>query len=159
MSASPAYTKRQIILHWIVALLILFNYITGDFMADAMRAAVNAGEKLGPTPHVIAGIAIVLLVLWRMAIKAKRGAPGPLPGESAAMNKMAHLGHLALYGVVILTVVSGGLAWGAGIRAAGEAHETLTTVLMVLVAGHVVMALYHQFVKRDGVLMRMIHPK
>lgn len=159
MPVNPAYTTRQIILHWVVAALILFNFLTGDFMEAALRDAMQQGVSLGPTPHVIAGIIILALVLWRMAIKAKRGAPGPLPGESAQMNKLAHLGHLALYAVVILTVISGGLTWGAGLRAAADVHDVLTTLLMILVAGHVGMALYHQFVKRDGALMRMVHPK
>jgi cytochrome b561 len=37
----------------------------------------------------------------------------------------------------------------------GEIHEWTADVLMALLALHIVAALWHQFVKRDGLLARM----
>jgi hypothetical protein len=45
--------------------------------------------------------------------------------------------------------VPGGGAWG-------EVHEALAGVLVAVVAAHVLAALWHQFVLRDGALSRMI---
>ena len=36
-----------------------------------------------------------------------------------------------------------------------QVHGTLAVVLVVVVAGHVLAALYHQFVQKDGTLQRM----
>ncbi|MDO5706866.1 MAG: cytochrome b/b6 domain-containing protein, partial [Paracoccus sp. (in: a-proteobacteria)] len=63
--------------------------------------------------------------------------------------------HWALYAVLILTPLSGSVAWFGGQEGAAEAHETLTSVLLALAALHVAGALYHQFVVKDGLMSRM----
>lgn len=157
---SPAYTRLQIALHWIVAALIGFNFLIGDKMAEGYERALEAGTTGSPTPHTIIGMLTGLLIIVRMVIKKRRGgAPAPLPGTSPVMHMAANVGHLALYGIALLMVISGGLTWGAGIEAAAKPHEILTTILMVLVIGHVALALFHQFVKKDGSLSRMIRPQ
>jgi cytochrome b561 len=45
--------------------------------------------------------------------------------------------------------VPGGKLWG-------EAHEVLANLLLVAIAAHVLAALWHQFVVRDGALSRML---
>ena len=54
--------------------------------------------------------------------------------------------------------ITGGMAWFGGIEVMAEAHEVLTSLLLVLVGLHVVAALYHQFWLKDGLLMRMKRP-
>lgn len=158
MTANPAYTGAQIALHWITALLIAMNFLIGDRMEAAYEAALKAGTVGGPKPHAIIGVLVLILVLARMAIKRRRGAPAPLAGETPLMHRAALLGHLAIYGVVILTVLSGIATWGIGLEGAAQPHETLTTVLMLLIFGHAAMALVHHFVMKDGAFMRMLRP-
>ncbi len=38
----------------------------------------------------------------------------------------------------------------------GGVHSALAWIFVVMSAGHIAMALYHQFVKRDGVLDRVL---
>lgn len=45
------------------------------------------------------------------------------------------------------------LAWAQGL---GGLHSPLAWILAALVIGHVAMALFHQFVRRDGTLDRML---
>ena len=52
-------------------------------------------------------------------------------------------------------VLTGGVAWFGGIEAAAEAHSVLRLVLLTLIALHVGAALWHHFVRRDGLLARM----
>lgn len=156
---SAVYTRSQIILHWVVALLIAFNFLIGGRMAEAYRAAVEAGTVGGPTPHAIAGGLAGILIVWRMVIKLRRGGAPVAPGVSAGMARMIHLGHLALYGVALLVIGSGIAAWGAGIEAAAMPHSVLTKLLLALIAGHVVMGLYHHLWLRDGTLLRMLRAR
>lgn len=58
--------------------------------------------------------------------------------------------------MIILIPLSGAANWFLGIEAAGEAHEVLTTVLLMLVGLHIAGALYHQFVLRDGTTAWML---
>jgi cytochrome b561 len=52
-------------------------------------------------------------------------------------------------------VATGALAWFGGIGVAAEAHEVLRVGLIALIALHVGAAIWHHFVRRDGVLARM----
>lgn len=68
---------------------------------------------------------------------------------------LAKLTHVGLYALMILMPLSGAVAWFGGVETAAQGHNVLRIVLLALVALHVVGALYHQFVLRDGTLARM----
>jgi cytochrome b561 len=51
--------------------------------------------------------------------------------------------------------ITGAVAFNVQIEALGEVHEMLTSLLLLLVLGHAVMAIYHQVVLKDGVMARM----
>ena len=63
--------------------------------------------------------------------------------------------HWGLYALMILLPVSGSVAWFLGVRDAAEVHEVMKTVMLVLIVLHVVGALYHQLVQKDGLMRRM----
>ena len=67
----------------------------------------------------------------------------------------AHVGHWALYALMVLAPVTGLAAWYGGIEAAAEVHELFKPLLIILVAVHVLAALFHQFVLKDNLLARM----
>lgn len=156
MPAPATYSRLQKLLHWLTALVILAQFVFPDAIGAAWRA-FRQGTQLAPDPMVLAhiggGFAVLAFALWRLALRARHGVP-PAQG-SALVARAAHWGHIALYTVMVLTAASGATAWFGGVTAAGEAHEVLKTLLLLLIAGHVVMALWHQFVLRDGTLARM----
>ena len=47
------------------------------------------------------------------------------------------------------------MAWFGGVDLAAQGHNVLKIVLLALVALHVLGALYHQFVLKDGLINRM----
>lgn len=152
------YSRIQIILHWAVALLIVFQFIAHEPMSEAWDA-VRKGVEISFNPlvaaHVFAGIAVLVLALWRLALRLTRGVP-PLPEEEPAAQKMvAHGVHWGLYGLMILVPISGGAAWFGGIHAAAEAHEVLKALILALVVLHVIGALYHQFILKTNIMERM----
>jgi len=71
---------------------------------------------------------------------------------SRALAKAAHVG---LYALMILMPLSGSMAWFGGVDLAAQGHNVLKIVLLALVALHVLGALYHQFVLKDGLINRM----
>lgn len=160
MPAPKGYTLTQIVLHWAVFLLVAYQLVFGDAMSHAYRAMLRegAGATTAAWVHIVIGVAVAVFVLWRMAIKARRGAPAQPENEPAMLKRAADLTHLALYALLILLVASGGLAWFAGQHWAGEAHEVMKPVLIALVGLHVAGALYHQLVLKTDVLKRMGRP-
>jgi cytochrome b561 len=128
------------------------------------------------TTHRTAGAIVLVLftarVVWRLFHK-----PPPLPSTMTPLQqKMAHFGHLGLYGLmalvpivgVALTFRRGGtidfglfqiasplVADRAASKPIKEIHELVAYALFALVGVHVAAALWHQFVVRDNILERM----
>jgi len=155
------YSFAQIRLHWIVAVLVLFQLVFGESIAGAWRqirdGATPASDPL-VTGHVIAGLLILALVIWRLAIRAKRGAPPPPEDEAPALRLAAHGTHWALYALMILAPITGLMAWYGGVASAGEVHELLKPLMILLILVHFAAALWHQFWLKDNLLMRMKQP-
>ncbi len=157
MPSPKGYTRLQIALHWGVALLIVQQYLFKDAIAAAWDAAAK-GMEIAFNPlvlaHVAGGALAMLLALWRLSIRARRGAPAVV-GDNAAQRALAKAAHVGLYALMILMPLSGSMAWFGGVDLAAQGHNVLKIVLLALVALHVVGALYHQFVLKDGLINRM----
>jgi cytochrome b561 len=157
MPAPKGYTRLQIALHWIAALLIVQQYLFKDAISAAWEAASKGLESaFNPLvlAHVAGGGMVLLFALWRVSIRARRGAPD-VAGDSAMQRALAKAVHLGLYAVMILMPVSGSVAWFGGVEVAAQGHNILKIALLALVALHVGGALYHQFVLKDGLITRM----
>ncbi|WP_161594519.1 cytochrome b [Marimonas lutisalis] len=155
------YTRAQIRLHWLVFILIALQYVLHEPMSEAWDVIEDGGSvAFDPLVfvHVAGGMLILLLVVLRIGLRLRVGAP-PLPAEEpAAMKMLAHVTHLGLYVLMIGMPVSGAVAWFGGAEAAAEAHEVMRAILLALVALHVVGALYHQFVLKTNLMNRMRTP-
>ena len=157
MASTLRYSKIQIALHWLVVLLFAFNYIVSDGMGQALRTKLEGGvpDSLVSTLHPPIGIAVLVLTVLRLLARWRLGAPDLPAGNHRLLDLAAHWGHRALYLGLVLIPVTGILAWGVGIGAAGEAHEVVVNLTVLLVLGHAAAALFHQFVLKDGVMDRM----
>jgi cytochrome b561 len=161
MTAPKGYSARQIRLHWIVTVLIVLQFVLHDAMSEAWDLIED-----GQTPafhwlvlsHVIGGVLVFIFALWRLALRATRGVPPAPLTEPPVLARAAHFGHLALYALMIAMPLSGMAAWFGGLEPAAEVHEVLRIVLLALIAGHVLAALWHHFWLKDGLLLRMKRP-
>lgn len=159
MSRSPdAYSRLQIALHWGVAVLIAIAWFSHEDMGRTLRDRIEAGTTGldGATVHTVAGGLVLLFVLWRLAVRLKRGAPEP--SGSPAVVTAAHWGHRALYFLMLAVPALGAAAWYGHLRDLGEIHEIAAQVLMLTVLGHIAMAIWHEAVKKDGTMRRMVRP-
>jgi cytochrome b561 len=162
MSTTTGYSPLQIALHWGVALGVLFNYFVSEGMEDAFDAAVE-GEAMAepagfgiPGGHVWVGVAVLALVVIRLLVRRSQGAPAAEPGFAGVL---ATWGHRALYLLMLAVPALGAISWFGGIDATAEPHALLANVLMVLAGAHALMALFHQYVLKDGVLARMLRAR
>ena len=160
-SAPSGFSAGQIRLHWIVFILIALQYVLHEGIAEAWDI-VEEGGAVAFSPlvasHVAGGILVLLLVVWRLALRAKRGAPAAPEEEPAILKFAAATTHLGLYALMILMPLSGMAAWFGGVEAAAEAHEVMRIILLALIVLHIGGALYHQFVLKTDVLSRMRKP-
>ncbi len=159
MPVPAGYSRTQISLHWLVAALILFQLILGEEIGSAFDAMLESGTArydLAAGSHIVAGVAVLLFGLWRLALRFTRGVPAAPAGESAIQGLLAKATHTILYVMMIVVPVVGLCAWFGGSEDAGDLHSWAKPAFVVFVGLHVLGALYHQFVLKDGLLRRMM---
>ncbi|MFM7444765.1 MAG: cytochrome b/b6 domain-containing protein, partial [Tabrizicola sp.] len=74
MKTTTGYSGLQIGLHWLIAILIVAAWFTGEGAGEAMEV-VEDGGTAGFVPHVAVGLAILALVVVRVLVRLGRGAP------------------------------------------------------------------------------------
>lgn len=154
MKTTTGYSGIQIALHWLIAVLIATAWFTGEGAEEAMEA-VEEGGVAGFVPHVAIGLAILALVVVRVLVRLGRGAPAA-PGLPGSMSVVAaEWGHRLLYLLMIAVPLGGVCTWFLGLDV-GELHGLAANILMIVALGHAAMALFHQYVLKDGLLRRMM---
>lgn len=159
MSASvQKYSAAQRGIHWLTLLVLVGSFATNDAMGAVWEAMMRTGAAevtTGARAHQILGFTILVLTLTRLVLRFAQGVPAPVAGQSAMVTLASSIVHGLLYVVLVALPVSGMMAFGGGIAAAGAAHGVLVVLLLALVGGHAAAALVHQFVFRDNLLARM----
>ncbi|MBP5098174.1 cytochrome b561 [Pseudomonas protegens] len=162
------------LLHWLMALLIIAML----FIGAGMVASVSARHEWLIHLHKPLGIAILLLVLVRLWVRFYTRQP-PLPADLPGWQVLvAKASHVLLYALMLSLPL---LGWGM-ISAAGDpvmlgsslqlpailpanaqlfavlrkAHGYLAYLLFFTVLLHLAAALFHGWVRRDGVLQSML---
>ena len=153
------YSATQIALHWIVAILILSQYLLAEGMEEAWEVVEDGGQAVtttGALIHILIGAAVFLFALWRLSLRFSRGAPGPAEGETGLQALIAKGTHLLLYLMMLGLPVGGAAAWFLGIEVAAELHIVGKTVLMLLIFLHILGALYNQLFLKNRLIGRMM---
>jgi cytochrome b561 len=160
VSVPVSYTRGQIILHWLIAALVLFQIFFHDAIEELWRARMNGSAPNEPTPtaHTIVGMLIFVLMIWRVVLRLRNGAPPPPADEHPVLRFVAAATHVVFYLLLLGMPVSGAVAWFGGLQLPAAAHSTAGKVLIALVILHVAAALAHRFWFKSGVMERMVRP-
>ncbi|MGP8474530.1 cytochrome b [Burkholderia sp. Bp9004] len=175
--ASPArYAHTAIALHWLIALLIVCGFALGWVMTDIPGFTPTKLKYF--SWHKWIGVTVFALAVVRVLWRATH-LPPPLPGGTPAWQRaVSHGVHMLLYVLMIVIPVTGYLYSSAsnipvvylGIvplprlidpdpalkETFKTLHVSLNYILLSLVAMHVLAALKHQLLDRDGLLSRML---
>lgn len=158
MAARSGYSGLQIGLHWAIALLIPIAWFSSEGAEEAWEAIEEGATAPGFVPHVAFGLAILALVLVRLIVRLRRGVP-EAPGAPGSLQvKAADWGHRLIYLLMIAVPVGGMSIWFGGMDN-GDIHGFFANVLMIVVLGHALMALYHHYILKDGLIRRMMKPE
>jgi len=170
------YSSLAIALHWLIALLIVATFTLGLVMTDI--------PGLTPTKlryfswHKWAGVTVLALAALRLLWRLRHSPPAYPAGMAPWQSRAAHLLHGLLYAMMFAVPLSGyfySLAAGVPVvyfglfplpvlieadpalkPVLGALHYWLNMGLAGLVALHVLAALKHLLVDRDGIMGRML---
>lgn len=155
MSARSGYSRFQIGLHWIMALLIPLAWLSSGGAEEAWDAIEDGAAAPAFLPHVAFGMAILALAVLRLIVRLRRGVP-EAPGTPGSLQvRAADWGHRLIYLLMIAVPLGGMSIWFGGMDN-GYVHGLFANVLIVVVLGHALMALYHHFIVKDGLIRRMM---
>ena len=178
MNAQPRFfAPLARLLHWLMALMVIAML----FIGAGLAASVSERHEWLIHLHKPLGIAILVLVIVRLAVRFSTRQP-PLPSDLPLWQVLAaKASHLVLYGLMLVLPL---LGW-AMISAAGDpvmlsssvqlpalvganaplfavlrkAHGYLAYLLFLTVLLHLAAALFHGLIRRDGVLQSMTGTK
>jgi cytochrome b561 len=174
-NTAEAYGSFAKFLHWSIVLLVIPQYFLAEGAEEALEGSLERAAIMGW--HKSLGMLVLLLALARIGWKVmNRGMPGPI-GEPW-QRKVAAAGHGLLYRLILAQPISG---WAMSSAAnypvtlfgwfqfpalvaenhdlhdsLEEVHEVLFFLMLAVAVVHILAALYHHFVLKDGVLRRML---
>ena len=164
---SARYSKSMVVIHWLTALLVLGAWLT----AEGGREVVQRP----PVLHFTLGLAVLALVVPRLILRLAVAAPDMIEQRSW-LATAAKVGHGLLYLLLIGLPLTGWYAasrMGVPVSFLGielpalttavqgkpgliaDLHGNAGTFILILAGLHALMAIWHQFVLRDGTLQRM----
>jgi cytochrome b561 len=170
------YSGTAKTLHWLVVALLIAQFAFAWTMPHIGRdTPVSTLIDL----HFTFGVIILPVVLVRLVWRLVQGAPQPEVGVPAWQETLSSIVHWLLYVLLLVIPILGWINadWrgmpvalfgqfempkliatrAAGWGWTGDLHGLLANyLLLALVALHVVAALYHHYVRHDGVLKRML---
>lgn len=178
-STTRGYSFLMRLIHWTMALIMTTMIIAGILMVNVYNT-FNATTSFLYDYHRGMGFVLLILVIVRLIVKSMSTPPSPLPAEMPDIQKqIAKFTHFLLYTALVVQPLLGWYAtntWGVkkipifGLfnlptiadknRELGDLllliHGYIGFLITALIVLHVGAALFHQFVKKDGVLLRMI---
>ena len=156
-------------IHWLMALLILATLFIGVSMVGDLSLRHPVLLEL----HKVTGLCLLALVVVRLALRFTLPHP-PLPRDVPPLQRLAAgASHVALYGLMLAMPLLGWAMLSAGgyprplqlpaiaphdlglYAVLRQAHGWAGYLLFATVMVHLAAALYHAWVRRDGVLRSM----
>ncbi|MBK6703222.1 MAG: cytochrome b [Caulobacteraceae bacterium] len=181
INSKSGYGWLSIALHWLAAIAVIVMLVTGFQAAFAGDAGDRATRSALMGLHISFGASVALILLARVI--SSYAQPRPAPPEQAPFLKfLSNATHQVLLLAILIQVTSGPLAVWSGGRAINvfnlflaaspfhrarnqgvhEFAELLHAIgrwaLIGAISLHVLGALKHVMIDRDGVLKRMLAP-
>jgi cytochrome b561 len=173
--SEQAYTPTAKTLHWVTAVLVLFMLPAGILMANMPDSET---KNLLFHLHRSTGVVLIPIILLRVFYRLTH-PPAPLPPDLPPLMRFAaEANHLGLYAFLIVQPFIGWIATSAyrapilvfwlfelppiwpEDRVFSErmftVHRLIGIGIALLVIAHIGGALFHHFIRRDTVLLRML---
>jgi len=166
------YSRRIVIMHWLTVALLIAAWYLGDMLGEARHE--KTATLVGYYAHSLVGGTILLVTILRLTFRNADGVPPP--AGYSLMDLAARGVHYGLYFLLVLQSATGfmaALTSGVGVALlkadAGllpakytgpatvphAAHEILMNVLIAVAIVHILGAIFHQFILKDGLMKRM----
>jgi cytochrome b561 len=171
--ADARYSATAITIHWVAAVLIVFLGTIGLRLESMPRA----DQPYWINVHGSVGLIYLAIVLARITWRMGHRPPDLPPDVGEFSRRTSHPIHMLMYALMLAIPLFGivafvwhGRAFDYGVfkldfgiasnraifHPAEDVHGWLAYVLFALAGLHMLAALWHHIVRKDGVLKRML---
>jgi cytochrome b561 len=174
----PVYSPTARFFHWLTVVAVVVQIPLGVYMVRRGAATnFDATTNTLYSGHKLLGFAILWLIVLRLEYRLARGAPRDEPTLAWWHKAAAHATHWGLYLLLLAVPLLGWLGvshygaldtfGGFSLPAIAEQNQDKAdavfrlhflgaVVLVAAIAVHFAAAIYHHFIRGDGVLRRML---
>ena len=174
-NARSGHPRLTVAIHWVTVVAIVVA-VAAMFVRDAVEDRV--WRQLLLETHRQLGLLVLIAAGVRIAMRVRKGLVDHAPGMMALLRWAAKAAHVLMYGVLLALPLLGWAVTNAHgvsltflgsvslpkiLSADSELADTLTDYhvwlawgLLGLVVAHVAAAVWHHFVRKDGVLRAML---
>ena len=166
------YDRRTIVYHWLSAALVITLWLLGQAIDWFPRGDARVYAR---STHILLGVILAVTLFLRLRWRFTGGQKLPLAVEGIQGKAAVGVHHLLYLLVSAIVLIGLACVWIRGDNIfnlfkvpvfdaenkelrhqAVELHGLLANGLLLLSMAHAAAALWHQFIRKDGVLTRMI---
>ena len=176
---APRYSALAMLFHWLIAIAVIAQWRIAEAAEEAEHVAGREAHNAIMANHFSLGVVIAILVAIRLVIRVT-GNPPALSSSFASWERiLARTTHTVFYVLLLVMPLAGWLAmskFGSPINVFGifelpplavahdpeggkaifEAHAVAGTVLLALIAIHILATFKHTLIDKDGNIFRML---
>ena len=165
-------------LHWLTSAFVLAMIPMGFYMV--YRGEVTKFDALTNIlydSHKLSGFILLWIVVARLTYRLAKGAPASEPTLEPWQKTVSHFTHWGLYALLLIVPILGwiGVSLYPALSIHGwfslpalaspnqkmsetvlNLHKLGAIILALIVVTHISAALFHHFIRKDGVLRRML---
>ena len=167
------YTKAQKVIHWLMAIIIMLDLNVAQKFGGNMEFWDRLESR---ADHATAGIIVTFLFILRIILRYNHGAPKLPESMPNWQIYSAKIGHYSLYVLMFGLIISGIsmasfasdpiVVFGLDLSFAThnqsnfhlirDLHEFCTNAIILLIAIHILAAIYHHFFANDDTTLKML---
>jgi cytochrome b561 len=169
------YNTLSIGLHWLSALLVIAAIVLIEMKGWFPKSSpLRDGVKLW---HFQIGATVLLVTLLRLFCMLTSSRPAPVAPKGSLAQRLGASAHGLLYLLLLLLPLSGVMilvaagkpvsllsfdlpVWSEESRDTAKSikklHELFGNAMIALILVHAAAAVWHQFVRKDGLMQRML---
>lgn len=146
-------------LHWLSGGLVAFGYYKG--LDDVSQLADPELFQLEVIFALVLGAAFLARLIWTKSFAGSSRLPQDAPQWEHRASRGVHIGLYASVFGIVLTGLGIALGYatpalsGLFLTAMIGLHEVVLTIMPLLLIAHIAGALWHKFIRRDGVMESM----
>ncbi len=172
-NTTAAYGSVAKLFHWLIFVLLvgmlIYGYFLDDFPKDVQPLTYNI--------HKLIGLTILMLMILRLGWRLVNPKPSLVQDVPQWQRRVERLVHQLMYLFILVMPIAGWIGASAGThpphlggidlslpieqsKAIADVsfwfHNNIALVVIALITIHFLAALYHQFVKQDKIINKML---